>query len=143
MLFRNPDGNLINIYSELALELLPRTFRPWPSSTKTCYRWRPPAQKILLNCEPTAQFLRSVANEVSKFNAGAAIAVANRSMILEFEVADVDSERMRLQGLIKDWVLEPTTQPWGFRSMLFRDPDGKSGSISAARRAPMLRLGQY
>jgi predicted enzyme related to lactoylglutathione lyase len=61
---------------------------------------------------------------VAKFNAGAAIAVANRSMILEFEVADVDSERMRLQGLIKDWVVEPTTQPWGFRSMLFRDPDG-------------------
>ena len=124
MVFRNPDGNLINIYSELALELLPRTFRPWPSSTKTCYRWRPPAQKILLNCEPTAQFLRSVANEVSKFNAGAAIAVANRSMILKFKVADIDSERMRLQGLIKDWVVEPTTQPWGFRSMLFRDPDG-------------------
>ena len=61
---------------------------------------------------------------VAKFNAAAAIAVANRSMILEFEVADVDSERKRLQGLIKDWVLEPTTQPWGFRSMLFRDPDG-------------------
>ena len=32
---------------------------------------------------------------VAKFNAGAAMEVANRSMILEFEVADVDSERMR------------------------------------------------
>jgi uncharacterized glyoxalase superfamily protein PhnB len=61
---------------------------------------------------------------VQMFNAGAAVAQANRSMIIEFEVADVDADRARLNSLIKEWVLEPTNQPWNDRSMLFRDPDG-------------------
>jgi predicted enzyme related to lactoylglutathione lyase len=56
--------------------------------------------------------------------AGAARARSNRSMILDFEVADVDQEHARLQSLVSKFVLEPTTQPWGSRSMLFRDPDG-------------------
>jgi catechol 2,3-dioxygenase-like lactoylglutathione lyase family enzyme len=57
-------------------------------------------------------------------SAGAATARSNRSMILDFEVADVDREHWRLQSLVDKFVLEPTTQPWGNRSMLFRDPDG-------------------
>jgi len=48
----------------------------------------------------------------------------NRSVILDFEVEDVDRQRARLSGLIKDFVLEPTTQPWGNRALMFRDPDG-------------------
>jgi catechol 2,3-dioxygenase-like lactoylglutathione lyase family enzyme len=61
---------------------------------------------------------------IEMHSAGAATARANRSMILDFKVTDVDRERARLQGLIAEFVLEPTTQPWGNRSMLFRDPDG-------------------
>ena len=61
---------------------------------------------------------------VEKDNASAAVAGENRSMILEFEVEDVDAEQTRLMPLVGEWVLEPTTQPWGNRSMLFRDPDG-------------------
>ncbi len=61
---------------------------------------------------------------VDLFNAGAAEPRANRSAILEFEVADVDGERSRLAGLVDQFVMEPTNQPWGTRSMLFRDPDG-------------------
>lgn len=61
---------------------------------------------------------------LARYGAGAAVAAANRSMILDFEVADVDAERARLTGLVADFVLEPTTQPWGNRAMLFRDPDG-------------------
>lgn len=61
---------------------------------------------------------------VKRNNAGAAIAASNHTMILEFEVADVDVERARLSSFITHWVLEPTNQPWGNRSMLFRDPDG-------------------
>ena len=61
---------------------------------------------------------------VEKDNASAAVAGENRSMILEFEVEDVDAEQARLKPLVTEWVLEPTTQPWGNRSMLFRDPDG-------------------
>ena len=61
---------------------------------------------------------------VERFNKGAAVAAANRSAILEFEVDDVDAERDRIADRVTEWVQEPTTQPWGNRSMLFRDPDG-------------------
>ena len=61
---------------------------------------------------------------VDLFNAGAAEPAANRSVTLDFEVKDVDRERSRLQELVREFVLEPTDQPWGTRSMLFRDPDG-------------------
>lgn len=61
---------------------------------------------------------------VDLFNAGAAEPAANRSVVLEFQVEDVDKEHSRLKGLIGQFVLEPTDQPWGNRSMLFRDPDG-------------------
>ena len=58
------------------------------------------------------------------YGAGATTPAANRSAIVEFEVEDVDKEHARLAGVIDKCVLEPTTQPWGNRSMLFRDPDG-------------------
>jgi uncharacterized glyoxalase superfamily protein PhnB len=56
---------------------------------------------------------------------------ANRSVILDFEVEDVDRERARLRGIVSEFVLEPTTQPWGNRAMLFRDPDGNLISVFA------------
>ena len=49
---------------------------------------------------------------------------ANRSAILEFEVDDVDGVRARLSDTPVDYVMAPTNQPWGNRSMLLRDPDG-------------------
>ena len=49
---------------------------------------------------------------------------SNRSAILEFQVADVDREYERLKQLNVEWVNPPTTQPWGNRSIYFRDPDG-------------------
>jgi catechol 2,3-dioxygenase-like lactoylglutathione lyase family enzyme len=55
---------------------------------------------------------------------GSTVAAGNKSAILEFEVADVDAEFVRLQSLVKTWVKPPTTQPWGTRSLYFRDPDG-------------------
>ncbi len=61
---------------------------------------------------------------VDIFNAGAAVPAANRSVIIEFEVENVDRERSRLDRIIDEFVMEPTDQPWGNRSMLFRDPDG-------------------
>jgi uncharacterized glyoxalase superfamily protein PhnB len=48
----------------------------------------------------------------------------NRSLVLDFEVEDVDSHYTRLKDSISEWVLTPTDMPWGNRSMLFRDPDG-------------------
>jgi predicted enzyme related to lactoylglutathione lyase len=54
----------------------------------------------------------------------AVVPAHNRSVILDFEVQDVDAARCRLADFIKSFVLEPTTQPWGNRTMLFHDPDG-------------------
>jgi catechol 2,3-dioxygenase-like lactoylglutathione lyase family enzyme len=48
----------------------------------------------------------------------------NHTVIIEFLVDDVDSEYERLKPLVSDWVQEPTTMPWGNRSILLRDPDG-------------------
>lgn len=58
------------------------------------------------------------------FGAGAARPADNHTAILEFHVDDVDAEYARLQGVVGDVVQTPTTQPWGNRSLLFRDPDG-------------------
>jgi catechol 2,3-dioxygenase-like lactoylglutathione lyase family enzyme len=59
-----------------------------------------------------------------KYIPGSADPASNRSAILEFKVPDVDSEYARIQPLVKSWVKPPTTQPWGTRSVYFRDPDG-------------------
>lgn len=56
--------------------------------------------------------------------AAATTPAQNRSVILDFEVQDVDAARRRLADFIESFVLEPTTQPWGNRAMLFHDPDG-------------------
>jgi predicted enzyme related to lactoylglutathione lyase len=45
-------------------------------------------------------------------------------IILDFQVCDVDAEYPRIAGLGVDWLTPPTTQPWGNRSMIFRDPAG-------------------
>ena len=58
-----------------------------------------------------------------KYMPGSARPATNRSVILEFKVADVDAEYRRLQPLVTTWVKSPTTQPWGTRSIYFRDPD--------------------
>ncbi len=59
-----------------------------------------------------------------KYIPGSAEAAKNKSLILKFRVADVDQEYRKLQGTVKNWVKLPTTQPWGTRSIYFRDPDG-------------------
>jgi catechol 2,3-dioxygenase-like lactoylglutathione lyase family enzyme/ketosteroid isomerase-like protein len=43
---------------------------------------------------------------------------------LEVEVEDVDAWHARLEALATAVVKPPTTQPWGRRSVWFRDPDG-------------------
>lgn len=58
-----------------------------------------------------------------KYIPGSAQAAQNKSVILEFRVGNVDREYRRLQSLVKVWVKPPTTQPWGTRSIYFRDPD--------------------
>jgi catechol 2,3-dioxygenase-like lactoylglutathione lyase family enzyme len=64
------------------------------------------------------------ADAQEKYMPGSTQAASNKSAILEFEVTDVDMEYARLQSIVKSWVKAPTTQPWGTRSIYFRDPDG-------------------
>jgi glyoxalase/bleomycin resistance protein/dioxygenase superfamily protein len=45
-------------------------------------------------------------------------------VIIEFLVDDVDGVHQDLAGFVGDFVAEPTTLPWGNRSLLLRDPDG-------------------
>ncbi|MFF5564783.1 VOC family protein [Streptomyces sp. NPDC012623] len=61
---------------------------------------------------------------VPLFAPGSSLPGANQSVILEFLVEDVDSVHRNLGGFVVDFVNEPTTMPWGNRSLLFRDPDG-------------------
>ena len=44
--------------------------------------------------------------------------------ILDFMAGDADAEYPRIEALGVDWVLRPATQPWGSRSMVFKDPAG-------------------
>lgn len=45
-------------------------------------------------------------------------------MILDFMARDADAEYPRIEALGVDWALRPATQPWGSRSMVFKDPAG-------------------
>jgi len=58
------------------------------------------------------------------FGEGVAQAAANKSVIIEFLVENVDDEYERIKDLSIDIVQKPTTMPWGNRSLLFRDTDG-------------------
>ncbi|MFF9207714.1 MULTISPECIES: VOC family protein [unclassified Streptomyces] len=61
---------------------------------------------------------------VPLFAPGSARPADNHSVIIEFRVDDVDRVHQNLTGFVTDFVNEPTTMPWGNRSLLFRDPDG-------------------
>ncbi|MDR3489706.1 MAG: VOC family protein [Bradyrhizobium sp.] len=58
------------------------------------------------------------------YGEGVAESGANRSVILDFEVDNVDIEYERLQISVSDWVMPPKVMPWGARAIVFRDPDG-------------------
>jgi uncharacterized glyoxalase superfamily protein PhnB len=61
---------------------------------------------------------------VPLFAPGAARPADNNTVIIEYLVDDVDGVHQNLAGFVEDFVNEPTTMPWGNRSLLFRDPDG-------------------
>ncbi|MEV5543438.1 VOC family protein [Saccharopolyspora shandongensis] len=61
---------------------------------------------------------------VPLFAPGSARPADNHSVITEFLVDDVDRVHQNLTGFVTGFVNEPTTMPWGNRSLLFRDPDG-------------------
>jgi uncharacterized glyoxalase superfamily protein PhnB len=48
----------------------------------------------------------------------------NGRVILAFEVEDADNEYERVKAMGVEFVMLPTTHPWGNRSFWFKDPDG-------------------
>ena len=58
------------------------------------------------------------------FGEGVAQAAANKSVIIEFIVENVDNDYEKIKDLTHEIVQKPITMPWGNRSLLFRDPDG-------------------
>ena len=74
---------------------------------------------------PEGAILAIVSKKAANYmHGGQWSAGANSSAILEFEVRDVDAERIRVEAFVTDWLQQPKDMPWGNRSMLFRDPDG-------------------
>lgn len=61
---------------------------------------------------------------MSLFGKDFAEPASNKSVIIEFLVKNVDEDYDRIKDALAEIVQEPTTMPWGNRSLLFRDPDG-------------------
>lgn len=53
-------------------------------------------------------------------------------VILDFKVENVDEEFRRIDRLGVEWVMKPTSQPWGARAMTFRDPEGNLVNVFSA-----------
>ena len=52
-------------------------------------------------------------------------------IMLDFRADDVDAEYERISRLGVTWVMPPATQPWGCRTMIFRDPAGNLVNVSS------------
>lgn len=84
---------------------------------------RPTAQFAEIRT-PSATLAIGHTATVALFGPGSARPADNHTAIIEFIVDDVDAEHVRLQADGVPVVQEPTTMPWGNRSLLLRDPDG-------------------
>lgn len=60
--------------------------------------------------------------------------VRSGDVILDFAVDDVDAEFGRIDGYGVEWVMHPTIQPWGRRSMMCRDPEGHLINVFANQK---------
>jgi len=63
-------------------------------------------------------------SEAEEFGLDVMHSAANASMLIEFEVDNIDAEYQRLQSLSVEWVQELTTLPWEMRAFYIRDPEG-------------------
>lgn len=101
---------------------VPRLVEFYERVTAMAVRWSTPFFAELAT--PAGTLAIAGTQTVALLGPGAARAGDNHSAIIEFLVDDVDAEHERLAPLVTDFVNEPTTMPWGNRSLLFRDPDG-------------------
>jgi uncharacterized glyoxalase superfamily protein PhnB len=73
--------------------------------------------------------------DLTKGSCGPPDGVALGSVILDFAVDDLDAEHDRIWALDVDWLMPPTLQPWGRRSMMLRDPDGHLVNVFEKKEA--------
>jgi len=111
-------STLIALFAILAVTLSGHGFAQTPSTDALAGVTLDSSGSMLQGAEVT------LTNRDTGQTRNTAEAAKNKSVVLQFRVADVDQEYRRLQGLVKTWVKPPTTQPWGTRSIYFRDPDG-------------------
>ena len=77
---------------------------------------------------PAAALAIGSAETVALFREGSAEPAANRTAIIEFQVADVNAEFARLKDHV-EVVHEPKMLPWGNCAAQFRDPEGTLVSL--------------
>lgn len=89
---------------------------------------------------PTPSCTIAVGSErtMALFGQGAAHGADNHTVVVEFLVEDVDGDYARIKPSLHDVVQEPTTMPWGNRSLLFRDPDGNLVNLFTPVAEPAL-----
>ena len=54
-------------------------------------------------------------------------------LILDFLTDDADAQYPRIAAMGVEWIMPPRTQPWGSRSMIFRDPEGHLVNVFSRR----------
>ena len=60
----------------------------------------------------------------TEYRTGSGAGQGAREVILDFQAGDADAEYPRIAAFGVEWIMPPATQPWGSRSMVFRDPEG-------------------
>ena len=63
-------------------------------------------------------------SEAEQFGLDVMRSAANASMLIEFEVDNIDAEYQRLQRLPVEWLQKLTSFPWEMRAFYIRDPEG-------------------
>ncbi|RFB79279.1 VOC family protein [Methylovirgula sp. 4M-Z18] len=77
---------------------------------------------------PGAVLAIGSADTVALWKEGSAEPCANRSLVLEFQVDDIETEYVRLKDKVT-LVHDLKTMPWGNKTFQFRDPDGNAISL--------------
>ncbi len=77
---------------------------------------------------PSATLAIGSAETVALFQEGTAEPGANRTAIIELQVADLEAEFERLKGLV-EIVHPPKLLPWGNQTFQLRDPEGTLVSL--------------
>lgn len=77
---------------------------------------------------PGATLAIGAAETVALWQEGSAVPAANRSLVIELQVEDIQSEYARLKDSVV-LVHELKTMPWGNSTFQVRDPEGNAVSL--------------